>query len=154
MVQFLSDTFMEIFHTKNKTKMLHNDKKTYLLLFKNQYNQMLVEIVVFIFITMSISMIRANFNCRQLILPTSTLCRQVRFADKIYPYLSLLPRSNSTARKRPVPWIYGDFVEAVFRPEFFGFFRCLPAISDRKRLELAGFFPRYSAHNRVLGTGT
>src|SRR5438132_3265675 len=71
----------------------------------------------------------------------------------IYLY-ALVPRSNRTARKRPVPWIYGDFVDAVFRPEFFGFFRCLPAVSDRKRLEFAGFFPRYSAHNRVLGTGT
>ncbi len=32
------------------------------------------------------------------------------------------PRSNSPARKRPVPGNSGDFVEAVFRPEIFRIF--------------------------------
>jgi hypothetical protein len=30
----------------------------------------------------------------------------------------MLPRSNSPARKRPVPGDSGGFVEAVFRPEY------------------------------------
>ena len=55
------------------------------------------------------------------------------------------PRSNRTARKRPVPWNSGDFVEAVFRPEIFRIFsddfRSVPAGKHRK---LAGIHRKKS----------
>ncbi len=50
-----------------------------------------------------------------------------------------LPRSNSPARKRPVPGNSGDFVEAVLRPENFRIFsndfRPVPVGKHRKLIE-------------------
>ncbi len=45
-------------------------------------------------------------------------------------------RSNRPARKRPNPWIYGDFVEAVFRPEVLRIF--FPMISGQFQPENRG----------------
>ncbi len=50
------------------------------------------------------------------------------------------PRSNSPARKRPVPGNSGDFVEAVFRPENFRFFPMISGVF----LEDPATFPHLS----------